>query len=96
MSKKIATFVIAGTACGLATAQSDLDLEWGPLLRARRDPQLRRFLGAELPRIAQALAQAQNGGAPGSVLAGLASRLDEVEQELALLALAEGGLLGRG
>ena len=27
MSKKIATFVIAGTACGLATAQSDLDLE---------------------------------------------------------------------
>lgn len=75
---------------------SDLDLEWGPLLRARRDPQLRRFLGTELPRIAQALAQAQNGGAPGSVLAELASRLDAVEQELALLALAEGGLLGRG
>lgn len=73
-----------------------LDLEWGPLLRARRDPQLRRFLGTELPRIAQALAQAQHGGAPAAVLAGLAARLDAVEQELAVLALAEGGLLGRG
>merc|ERR1712185_296858 len=27
---------------------SALDLEWGPLLRARRDPELRRYLGTEL------------------------------------------------
>lgn len=75
---------------------SDLDREWGPLLRARRDPELRRFLGAELPRVAQALAQAQAGGASGAVLAGLACQLDDIERELAVLAMADGGLKGRG
>lgn len=66
----------------------DLDLAYGPVLRDRADADLRRFLGVELGRVAQALAGAIQGGAPPEALAGLQAELDDIEQELARLAIA--------
>jgi tRNA (adenine22-N1)-methyltransferase len=65
-----------------------LDLAYGPLLRDRADADLRRFLGGELGRVAQALAGAIQGGAPPAALGGLQAELDGIEQELARLAIA--------
>lgn len=65
----------------------DLDLAFGPLLRDRADPDLRRFLGAELGRVAQALASAMGGGADPRALGKLQGELDAVESELARLAI---------
>ncbi len=65
----------------------DRDLAFGPLLRDRADADLRRFLGAELARVAQALAQALAGGADPRALARLQAELDAIEAELARLAL---------
>ena len=72
------------------TDWSDLDLRFGPLLRARADPQLRRFLGAELTRVAQVLARAQRNGASVSSLGALQDELSAVEHELARLAIVAG------
>lgn len=72
------------------TDWSDLDLRFGPLLRARADPQLRRFLGAELTRVAQVLARAQRNGASASSLGALQEELSAVEHELARLAIVAG------
>jgi tRNA (adenine22-N1)-methyltransferase len=88
-------------AVGPTGRQPDLgwdrwDLTWGPLLRQRHDPGLRRFLGAELPRVAQALARARAGGAAPDALAALTRDLHAIEDELARLAMAPGGLHGRG
>ena len=69
------------------TDWSELDLRFGPLLRARADPQLRRFLGAELTRVAQVLARAQRNGASASSLGALQDELSAVEHELARLAI---------
>lgn len=88
-------------AIGPTGRQPDLgwdrwDLTWGPLLRQRHDPGLRRFLGDELPRVAQALTRARAGGAPPAALAALTADLIALEDELARLAMAPGGLQGRG
>jgi tRNA (adenine22-N1)-methyltransferase len=64
-----------------------LDRAYGPLLRDRADPDLRRFLGAELGRVARALAGALGGGAPPAALGRLQAELDAIEHELARLAL---------
>lgn len=72
------------------TDWSELDLRFGPLLRARADPQLRRFLGAELTRVAQVLARAQRNGASASSLGALQDELSAVEHELARLAIVAG------
>ena len=69
---------------------SDLDHRFGPLLRGRADPQLRRFLGSELSRVAQVLARAQRSGAPPSALAALQDELSAIEHELARLAIVAG------
>lgn len=68
-------------------AWGPLDLAYGPLLRDRADAALRRFLGVELARVAQALAGARQGGAPPEALGRLGAELDAIEQELARLAL---------
>lgn len=65
-----------------------LDLAYGPVLRDRADADLRRVLGSELGRVAQALAGAIRGGAPPAALSALQSELDAIEQELARLAIA--------
>jgi tRNA (adenine22-N1)-methyltransferase len=78
----------AGEALGPATPADDA---WGPLLRARRDPALRAFLGAELQRQAQACVAARQGGASVEALARLHEGLSAIEQELARLAFARGG-----
>ena len=65
-------------------------MRFGPLLRARADPQLRRFLGAELTRVAQVLARAQRNGASASSLGALQEELSAVEHELARLAIVVG------
>lgn len=68
-----------------ATAADDA---WGPLLRERRDPLLRAFLGAELQRQAQACVAARAGGASAAACARLDAALAEIEAELARLAFS--------
>ena len=65
------------------------------MLRARLDPELRRFLAAELPRVARALVEAQRAASPDGAAA-LTAQLHAIEDELARLAMAPGGLHGRG
>ncbi|MEC7949200.1 MAG: class I SAM-dependent methyltransferase [Myxococcota bacterium] len=72
-----------------------LDIAHGPLLRDRADPALRRFLGEELGRVAQALASAIQGGAPPQALRSLQEDLDSIERELARLAIAAGTISKR-
>lgn len=71
---------------------SDLDLRFGPILRQRADPQLRRFLGAELSRVAQVLARARRNGARAASLVSLQEELSAIEHELARLAIVEGSI----
>lgn len=71
-------------------AWDDLDLRYGPLLRRRADPALRRFLGDALARVAKALARAHRQGAPTPALAKLQGELADIEHELARLALVAG------
>jgi len=72
------------------TEWSEPDLQFGPLLRQRADPQLRRFLGAELTRVARILARARQNGARPESLAVLQQELEAIEHELARLALVAG------
>jgi tRNA (adenine22-N1)-methyltransferase len=67
-----------------------LDVRFGPCLRTRADPELRRFLGAELARVAQVLARARRGGAQPASLAALQNELADIEHELARLAIVAG------
>ena len=69
---------------------TELDLHYGPLLRQRADPQLRRFLGGELTRVARVLARARHNGAKAESLASLQQELEAIEGELARLAIVAG------
>lgn len=88
--------LVVRPGAGAPVTWDDWDLRWGPLLRARQDPALRPYLGAELPRAARALAQARAGGARDEALAPLIAELQAIEAELARLSMAPGALKGRG
>ena len=84
-----------GAGAADAASWTPWDLQWGPVLRARRDPELRRFLAAELPRVDRALVEAQRAASPDGAAA-LTAQLHAIEDELARLAMAPGGLHGAG
>ncbi len=65
------------------------DFQFGPSLRQRADPALRRFLGDELTRIARILAKATHQGAAPDALRSKHHELALIEAELARLALVE-------
>ena len=69
------------------------DVRFGPRLRERADPELRRFLGTELSRVAQVLARATRQGARPGSLTGLHAELEAIETELARLAIVEGAIV---
>lgn len=66
---------------------TELDVRFGPRLRERADPDLRRFLGEELSRVAQVLARARSQGAKAAALGKLHDELGAIEHELARLAI---------
>ena len=84
--------VMAWTPGTTDTVWDDADVRFGPILRRRADPALRRFLGSELSRVAQVLARARGQGAKAASLSGLSDELAAIEQELARLALVKGGI----
>ena len=81
---------LAWTPGQTETEWTALDLHFGPMLRQRADPQLRRFLGAELTRVARILARARQNGATAESLMALQQELESIEHELARLAIVAG------
>jgi len=69
------------------TEWTDADLRFGPLLRARAAPALRRRLSDELSRVARILAKATHQGASAASLRDKHDELAAIEDELARLAL---------
>ena len=65
------------------------DLQFGPHLRARAEPALRRRLGDELSRVALILARATHQGASAKALREKHDELTAIEAELARLSLVE-------
>lgn len=68
---------------------TEADLQFGPHLRTRADPALRRRLGDELSRVARILAKASHQGASPESLRDKHDQLAAIEAELARLSLVE-------